>query len=93
MSLELAVDFTVSPGQGQCFLILHPIHMLGGIRAYSIILFEQESGGSNMGKTVQTEFCIRSWELIHWGTFVIPLGITPILRDTIAVHVFLNTMM
>lgn len=29
-----------------------PVHMLGGIHAYSIILFEQESGGSNMGKTV-----------------------------------------
>lgn len=26
------------------------VHMLGGIHAYSIILFEQESGGSNMGE-------------------------------------------
>lgn len=69
-----------------------PVHMLGGISAYSIILFEQESGRSNMGKTVQTEFCICSCELMHWCTLIIPLGITPILVYTIVAHVFLSTM-
>lgn len=86
------MDFTISTGQGQCFPTLHRFTWLGGIYAYSIILFEQESNGSNMGKTVQREFCIYSCELMHLSTFIIPLGITLILCYTIAVHVLLNTM-